>query len=439
MTSMTPDGPSAAAGERKGPAARNVAAVVSGNALEFYDFLTYAYFAVQIGRTFFPSSDPTTSLLASLATFGAGFLTRPLGALVIGRMADRIGRKPAMLLSFSLMGAAMLGIAATPSYAAIGVAAPILVIVLRMIQGFALGGELGCSTAYLMEAAPPHRRGGFVSLQYVGQEAASFAAGAIGVVLATLLSAAALDAWGWRVAFLIGGVIIPVGLFLRRSLEETLHQPESEPFAQSTALNGYARLVVFAFMILAAGTTVSYMLSYMATYAQATLGLPANVALGATVASGGAGMIFSFAGGMLSDRFGRKPMMIVPWIGLLLVALPSYWVMSTFKAPVVLYGATFLISGLASLATTSNLVAVTESLPKAARAGSLALVYALAISIFGGGAQFFVTWLIRVTGSPMAPAWYMTVAVAIGLVAMLLMTESAPGRAPGALRKAVPA
>lgn len=439
MTSMTPDEPSAAAGERKGPPARNVAAVVSGNALEFYDFLTYAYFAVQIGRTFFPSDDPTISLLASLATFGAGFLTRPLGALVIGRMADRVGRKPAMLLSFSLMGAAMLGIAATPSYAAIGVAAPILVIVLRMIQGFALGGELGCSTAYLMEASPPHRRGGFVSLQYVGQEAASFAAGAIGVVLATLLSAAALDAWGWRVAFLIGGVIIPVGLFLRRSLEETLHEPEFAPAAQSSALNGYARLVVIAFMILAAGTTVSYMLSYMATYAQATLGLPANVSLGATVASGAAGMMFSFAGGVLSDRFGRKPMMIIPWVGLLLVAAPSYWLMSTVKAPVILYGATFLISGLASLATTSNLVAVTESLPKAARAGSLALVYALAISIFGGGAQFFVTWLIRVTGSAMAPAWYMTVAVAIGLVAMLLMTESAPGRAPGVLRKAVPA
>ncbi|MDZ4370908.1 MAG: MFS transporter [Phenylobacterium sp.] len=414
-------------GERKGPPARNVAAVVSGNALEFYDFLTYAYFAVQIGRTFFPSDDPTISLLASLATFGAGFLTRPLGALVIGRMADRVGRKPAMLLSFGLMGVAMLGIAATPSYAAIGIAAPILVIILRMVQGFALGGELGSSTAYLMEAAPPGRRGFFVSLQYVGQEAASFAAGGIGVVLATLLSAAALDAWGWRVAFVIGGVIIPVGLILRRSLEETLHQPGPE--AEGPAPSGYWRLVVCAFMILSAGTTVSYMLSYLATYAQATLGLPANISLGATVAAGAAGMIFSLAGGMLSDRFGRKPMMILPWIGLLAAALPCYWLMNTFKAPGVLYAATFLISALASLATTSNLVAITESLPRRTRAGSLALVYALAISVFGGGAQFFATWLIDVTGSPMAPAWYMTTAVGVGLVAMLFMKESAPVRA----------
>jgi MFS family permease len=284
-----------------------------------------------------------------------------------------------MLLSFSLMGAAMLGIAATPAYAAIGVAAPAIVIALRMIQGFALGGELGCSTAYLMEAAPPARRGFFVSLQYVGQEAASFAAGAVGVLLATLLSAAALDAWGWRVAFIIGGLIIPVGLMLRRSLEETLHQPGPDADNRPFAVNGYARLLVCAFMILAAGTTVSYMLSYLATYAQATLGLPANISLGATVASGTAGMVFSLAGGMLSDRFGRKPMMISPWIGLLVVALPCYWLMNSFKTPGVLYGATFVISALASLATTANLVAITESLPRPTRAGSLSLVYALAI------------------------------------------------------------
>ena len=415
-------------GARKGPPARNVAAVVSGNALEFYDFLTFAYFAVQIGRTFFPSHDPTTSLLATLATFGAGFLTRPLGALVIGRMADRVGRKPAMLLSFGLMGVGMLGIAAMPSYGAIGIAAPILVIALRMIQGFALGGELGSSTAYLMEAAPAGRRGFFVSLQFVGQEAATFAAGAIGVVLATLLSPGALDAWGWRLAFLIGGVIIPVGLALRRNLEETLHQASPHADTEPATTTAYVRVVVCGFMILAAATTVSYMLTYLATYAQATLGLPAYISLGATVASGTAGMIFSLAGGVLSDRFGRKPMMIVPWIGLLALAMPCYWLMNTFKTPGVLYGATFLISALASLAATANLVAITESLPMRVRAGSLALVYALAISVFGGGAQFFVTWLIKVTGSPMAPAWYMTTAVAIGLVAMMFVKESAPAR-----------
>src|SRR5580704_18728224 len=143
--------------------ARHVAAVTAGNALEFYDFLTYAFFAAQIGRTFFPSADAAGSLLASLATFGAGFLMRPVGALTIGRLADRIGRKPAMLLSFMLMGVAMMGLALTPSYRAIGIAAPILAIGFRLVQGFALGGEIGPNTAYLIEAAPPHRRGLYVS------------------------------------------------------------------------------------------------------------------------------------------------------------------------------------------------------------------------------------------------------------------------------------
>ena len=178
--------------------AKQVLAVVSGNALQFYDFVTYAFFAAQIGRTFFPSGTPGTSLLASLATFGAGFLTRPLGALIIGRYADRVGRKPAMLLSFWLMGVAMLALPLVPSYASIGIAAPILVIALRLLQGFALGGEVGPSTAFLMEAAPPLRRGFYISLQATGADAAVLVAGLVGVGLAGMLDAAALDAWGFR-------------------------------------------------------------------------------------------------------------------------------------------------------------------------------------------------------------------------------------------------
>src|SRR4051812_5060344 len=161
--------------------ARQVIAVVTGNALEFYDFVTYAFFAAQIGRTFFPSNTPGTSLLASLATFGAGFLTRPLGALVIGRYADRAGRKPAMLLSFGLMGVAVIGLPLVPSYASIGLAAPLLVIGFRLLQGFALGGEVGPNTAFLMEAAPPRHRGFYVSLQATSADIAVLIAGLVGV------------------------------------------------------------------------------------------------------------------------------------------------------------------------------------------------------------------------------------------------------------------
>ena len=193
-----------------------------GNAIEFYDFVTYAFFAAQIGRAFFPSDIPGTSLLASLATFGAGFLTRPLGALVLGRLGDRIGRKPAMIASFALIGIGVTGLPLIPSYASIGIAAPILAICFRLIQGFALGGEVGPSTAFLMEAAPPLRRGFYISLQATSADVAVMVAGLVGVGLASLLDAAALDSWGWRVALLAGAIIIPFGLVLRRTLGETL-------------------------------------------------------------------------------------------------------------------------------------------------------------------------------------------------------------------------
>ena len=168
--------------------ARQVAAVVVGNALEFYDFLTYAFFAVYIGRTFFPSNVPSASLLASLATFGAGFVTRPVGSLVIGRMGDRLGRKPAMMLSFALMGVAIVGLALTPAQKTIGVAAPVLVIFFRLLQGFALGGEVGPSTAFLLEAAPPERRGFYTAFQSWTQDLSVLASGLVGFGLARILS-----------------------------------------------------------------------------------------------------------------------------------------------------------------------------------------------------------------------------------------------------------
>src|SRR5690348_4528985 len=183
----------------RGLPARHIAAVAAGNALSFYDSLTYSFFAIQIGRAFFPSKDSTASLLLSLATFGAGFLTRPLGGLIIGRMGDRVGRKPAMILSFTLMGIALLGISLTPSYATIGVAAPICAVLFRMLQGFALGGEIGPTTVYLIEAAAPERRGFYNGLGAATQDGSVVAAGVVGVILSSLLSPTALDAYGWRI------------------------------------------------------------------------------------------------------------------------------------------------------------------------------------------------------------------------------------------------
>ena len=194
-----------------------IASVTAGNALEFYDFVTYAFFATQIGRALFPG-DSSQSLLLSLATFGVGFFARPLGGLIVGRYADRRGRKPAMILSFTMMGIAMTGLALTPSYAAIGMAAPVLAVIFRLVQGFALGGEVGPNIAYLLEAAPANRRGLFISLNFASADFAVLVAGLVGFALASVLTGAQLESWGWRVAFLLGSAIVPLGVRLRRTL-----------------------------------------------------------------------------------------------------------------------------------------------------------------------------------------------------------------------------
>jgi len=405
--------------------AKQVFAVVAGNALEFYDFVTYAFFAAQIGRTFFPSGKPGASLLASLATFGVGFLTRPLGALIIGRYADRVGRKPAMLLSFWLMGIAMLGLPLVPSYAAIGIAAPILVIAFRLLQGFALGGEVGPNTAFLMEAAPPLRRGFYISLQAMSADVAVMVAGLVGVALAAWLTPAALDAWGWRVALLLGVVIIPFGLVIRRSLVETLHRGAPAP-APAVPRTPYTRIVVVSLALMATATTTNYLLSYMTTYANSTLGMAAQIAFGATAVIGAAGVIFDPLGGWLSDRFGRRRVILIPWLMLAVFIFPCFWLLEHFRTGPALYFACAVLASTSTLAGTTALVAITESLPRHVRAGGFGLIYALSISVFGGSTQFMAAWLTQVFGSPLVPAWYMLGVLALGLCALVYLRETAP-------------
>jgi MFS family permease len=407
---------------------RQVAAVAVGNAIEFYDFVTYAFFAAQIGRTFFPSDEPGTSLLASLATFGAGFLTRPLGAWVIGRMGDRRGRKPAMLLSFGLIGVAVIGLPLVPSYASIGVAAPVLVVLFRLLQGFALGGEVGPSTAFLMEAAPLHRRGLYISLQAMSADAAVLVAGLVGVALAHVLTPAQLDAWGWRVALGLGAVIVPFGLAMRRTLVETFEPRRAPPPRRNARAPGHLRVGLLGLAMLAAATTSNYVLEYMTTYANTTLGLPERVALGATALIGLCGLVCDPLSGWLSDRLGRKPVMLVPWLVLLVAILPAFWLLDRERSGAVLYGATIVLTVASTLSTGTVLVAVTESLPAHVRSGALAMVYALAISVFGGSTQFAVAWLTRLTGHALVPAWYMIGSVLLGLLAVSFLPESAPVR-----------
>ena len=397
-----------------------IAAVTAGNALEFYDFVTYAFFATQIGRALFPG-DSSNSLLLSLATFGVGFLTRPLGGLVIGRMADRRGRKPAMILSFTMMGLSMTGLALTPSYAMIGMAAPVLAVLFRLVQGFALGGEVGPNIAYLMEAAPRNRRGFYISLNFASADLAVMIAGLVGFGLASTLSAPALEAWGWRVAFLIGAVIVPFGLRLRRTLVETLPTELDRTAAKDA--KPVLLLAVAGLFVIAGGTISNYTLEYLTTYAQSTLHMAVPTAFAATVVLGVIGVIGDLTGGWLADRFGPKRVLVVPWLLLIVSITPVFYLLNQARTATALLTATAVLTSFHILGSSPAVLLFVQALPARVRAGATGIVYALAIAIFGGTTQLFETLLIRWTGNPVAPGWYMMGAVIVALTGALLIPE----------------
>jgi MHS family citrate/tricarballylate:H+ symporter-like MFS transporter len=417
------------------PNRKAIVAATIGNALEFYDFITYGFFSIQIGRAFFPAHSEYASLMLSLAMFGAGFVTRPLGGLIIGAYADRVGRRPAMMLSFTMMGLAIIALALIPSYGMIGIAAPILAVVARLVQGFSLGGEVGPTTAYLLESAAPRRRGLTVAFQGASQGLAGVLAALVGFGLSSVLAPAELDAYGWRIALLLGAVTLPYGLWLRRSMPETLHAPDiaaakpAAPQQTSGALvRASRRILILALLVIAAGTIASQVSTYMTTFAQHALHMKTNVAMAGGVLGSFSGVVGGLFGGWLSDRVGRRPVMIVPALIHLIVMIPIfYWIVEARSAPSLMVGA--VVNGLlAGCGASAFYAAIAESLPKKIRSGGFAVVYAVSNAIFGGTTQLVVTWLTHTSGSTMAPVGYMFAAGLIGLAARWLIVESAPAK-----------
>ncbi len=409
---------------------RHVTAAVIGNGLEFYDFITYATFAVPIAHTFFPNHSPFVSQMLSLATFGAGFIPRPLGAILIGRYADRVGRRPAMVFSFTLMGLSILGLALTPSFGQIGIAAPILAVCWRLLQGFALGGEVGPTTAFLVEAAPPDRRAIVVIWQNISQNLASMGGGLVGVVMVALVGAAGLETWGWRVAFLLGAVTLPVGFWLRQSLPETLHRlaPSVGAHPERPHLLAHIRIFLIGLGLIAAGTVSTYVFAYMTTYAITTLHLPTGISLTVSIVTGSVSIVGGLAGAFLSDRIGRRPLLIWPRIAFLLAIWPAFHLMVQNHNAITLLVANALLAAIGSFMGASLIVGLAESIHKDVRGLGLGTVYATAVAVFGGTTQPVIHWLIHATGDPLAPGWYLIAFTSVGLVASLFFKESAHRR-----------
>ena len=404
-----------------------IAATVAGNALEFYDFLAYTFFAVYIGRAFFPTGQDFASLLLSLATFGVGFVTRPLGGVLIGTYADRAGRRPALMLTIGLMAVGTLAIAVTPSYASIGIAAPLILVAARLVQGLALGGEVGPSTAVLLECAPPGRRGLLTSWQSASQGIAILAAGIVGVVLAQVLGKEELAGWGWRVPFAVGLIIVPVGLYIRRRLPETLQAGSASP-TQAGVLGliwrQHRRSLVLSILIIMSLTISTYVNTYMTTFALTTLGLPASQAMWATLVGGVVVALGANWGGRLSDRFGRRPVMIVPRVMLMLVIYPALVFVVREKTLWALLSVTGLFHLLTVASAAAVLAAMTEVFPNAVRSAGTAIAYALSVSVFGGTTQFAIAWLIGTTGDPLSPAYYVIATSLVSLWAMFKLPET---------------
>lgn len=407
-----------------------VVRVATGNALEMYDFQIFGYYATAIAATFFPSGHEFASLMLSLATFGAGFLMRPLGAVVLGAYIDHRGRRAGLLLTLALMGFGTLSIACFPGYAVLGIAAPLLVLVGRLVQGFSAGVELGGVSVYLSEIAPPNRKGFYVAWQSASQQVAVMFAALLGIALTSTLSNVQMSRWGWRIAFLAGCALLPLLFFLRRSLEETadfLSRRRSSSSEIVRSLFANWRVVLLGMMMSTMTTVCFYLVTaYTPTFGSAVLHLAATGNLVVTLCVGACNFIVLPLSGALSDRIGRRPILIACTVIALLTAYPALlWLVSapsfTRLLVVELWFSLFYATYNGAMA-----VYLTEIMPAEVRTSGFSLAYSSATAIFGGFTPAICTYLIHVTGNRAVPGLWLSFAAICGLSAALVLSRTRP-------------
>lgn len=416
---------------------RAVKATMLGNAMEWFDFGVYAYLATTIGKVFFPDASGSAQLLSTFAIFAAAFVVRPLGGLFFGPLGDRIGRKKVLATTIILMAGSTFTIGLVPSYDSIGVVAPILLVLLRLLQGFSTGGEYGGASTFVAEYAPDKRRGFFASFLEFGTLAGYVAAAGLVTIIQTVVSADDLLQWGWRIPFLIAGPLGLIGLYLRLRLEETPAFQQMEK-AEESSLAGEStgrklretlvenwRPLVLCIVLVATYNIAHYgLLSYMPTYLTNTLGYDESHGLILMIVV----MIVMMLGisfvGKFSDRVGRKPLLLGGFIGFFVLSLPAYLLIGVGNYITVFLGLAIL-GGLLLLFVGVFPSVLPALFPTGIRYGGLAIGYNVAVSIFGGTTPLILTALVDATGSNLVAPAYMMVAAVIGALAVLLIPETA--------------
>jgi MFS transporter, MHS family, proline/betaine transporter len=411
-------------------AKKAVTAGAIGNFVEWYDYSVYGFFATVIASQFFPSEDRVASLLATFAVFAVAFFMRPVGAFVFGHYGDTIGRRNTLAAAVIMMGIATLMIGVLPSYAQIGVLAPILLVVARLLQGFSAGGEWSGSAAFMVEYAPENKRGLYGSWQQVSIVAGLLVGSAMGGLLGTVLSEDALNAWGWRIPFILGMVVALVGLYLRLRVEDTpafriIEEKEEiteAPVKESFTAHWRESLTAIGFTV---AWTVAYyiLLTYMPTYVSETLGVPLTQAL----LSNAIGLVVLMAlipfTAALSDRIGRKPLLIAFSALIALLTYPLFLLASTQVLAFIVL-AQILFGVIISLFSGPGPAALVEMFPTNVRYSALGVSYNIAVAAFGGTAPFIATYLISRTGSNFSPGFYLIAAAVVTLIVVSTMKET---------------